>query len=352
MYTSSLPEAGRKPGGVDVLINRLANTLTERGHRVTIWSYSPSPLDALYDHVQLLPASTATKPLARILVAPLRLNTVSFDQAQVLHLHGDDWFFVRRGRPTVRTLYGSAMYEMRHAARPRRMLSQAALVPLEAFACSLATHAYGLIPEDGPVHRLRGYLPGAATPDSAPPAERSDRPSVLFVGTWKGRKRGLFLRDEFVRHVLRTHPDAELWCVSDVCEESDSVRWIEAPSDATLAQLYRRAWVFCLPSRYEGFGLPYVEAMARGLPVVATSNPGARYITRDGRDGLIVPDDVLGATLAQLLGDGTRRAALSRAGRQRAAEFTWERSAERHEVAYRAAIERFHRRSRRGAPAC
>lgn len=341
MYSSSLAQPGRKPGGVDVLINHLANTLTERGHHVTIWSYSPRPAGALYGHVQLLPPGTATRQLARILVAPVRLNRVSFGDAQIVHLHGDDWFYVRRRLPTVRTLYGSALYEMRHATRARRMLSQAALVPLEVLACRLATDAYGMIPGDGPVHRLRGYLPGAAAADGGPPSGRSTRPSVLFVGTWKGRKRGSLLRDEFVRHVLPVHPDAELWCVSDFCEESESVRWIQTPTDDELEQLYRRAWVFCLPSHYEGFGLPYVEAMAHGVPVVATPNPGARFLTREGRDGLLVADTVLGGTLAALLSDAERRATLADAGRRRATEFTWERSAERHEAAYRTAIERF-----------
>jgi hypothetical protein len=275
-----------------------------------------------------------------MLVAPARLNGVGFGDAQVIHLHGDDWFFVRRGRPTVRTLYGSALYEMRYATRVRRMLSQAALVPLEVLSCLLATEAYGMIPGDGPVHRLHGYLPGAAAAANATD-ERSKHPSILFVGTWTGRKRGALLRDEFLRHVLPCHPTAELWCVSDACQEAPSVRWFQNPSDAELDQLYRRAWVFCLPSRYEGFGLPYVEAMARGLPVVATDNPGARFITRDGRDGVVVADAALGGTLASLLKDAGRRAALAAAGRQRAVEFTWERAAERHEAAYRSAIHRF-----------
>lgn len=185
MFSSSLAQPGRKPGGVDVLIHRLANTLTGRGHDVTIWSYSPAPEGALYGHVQLLPRSIATRQLARILIAPMLLNRVSFGDAQIVHLHGDDWFFFRRGRPTIRTLYGSALYEMRYATRARRMLAQAALVPLEALACMLATDAYGMIPGDGPVHRLRGYLPGAAAADASCASERSARPSVLFVGTWR-----------------------------------------------------------------------------------------------------------------------------------------------------------------------
>lgn len=341
MYTSSLPEPGRKPGGVDVLVDRLANTLVQRGHDVTMWSYSPAPPGCLYRHGQLLPQSMATRRLARLTVAPIRLNRLCFGDVDVVHLHGDDWFWLRRAWPTVRTLYGSAIYEMRYATRVRRMVSQAALVPMEMLSCRLATAAYGMIPGDGPVHRLDGFLPGAA---AAPPhsvGERSAQPSILFVGTWRGRKRGSFLRDAFVRHVLPEHPSAQLWCVSDECEECESVRWVRAPTDAEVEELFSRAWLFCLPSRYEGFGLPYVEAMAHGVPVVATRNPGSAFVTRNGRDGMLVEDDELGTALAALLGDPQRRAALARAGRERALAFTWARCAERHEAAYEAAIAAF-----------
>jgi phosphatidylinositol alpha-mannosyltransferase len=350
MYTTSLPIPGRKPGGVDALIDRLANALSERGHSVTVWSYAPSPPGALYMHEQLHPENTASRHFARMVIAPARLNTLSFGDAEVVHLHGDDWFFARRSLPTVRTLYGSALYEMRYATSAKRMISQAALVPLESLSCALATRAYGMLPGDGPLHRLHGYLPGAAAPPAGDWPARSERPSILFVGTWRGRKRGSFLRDEFVRHVLKAHPDAELWCVSDTCEPNASVRWFKAPNDDELDKLYRRAWVFCLPSRYEGFGLPYVEAMARGVPVVASANPGSEFIARGGEDGLIVADDELGMTLAALLGDPHRRAALAAAGRRRADDFTWERSAERHEAAYRSAIERFGARRVRRRP--
>ena len=277
---------------------------------------------------------------------------MSFGDAHVVHLHGDDWFYIRRDRPTLRTLYGSALYEMRYATRARRMISQAALVPLESLACLLATEAYGMIPGDGPVHRLNGFLPGAAAPEAVDETRRSARPSVLFVGTWKGRKRGWLLHDEFVRHVLTTHPDAELWCVSDHCEESESVRWFKTPTDGELAELYRRAWVFCLPSSYEGFGLPYVEAMSRGVPVVATPDPGSRFPSPEGRDGMLVADDRVGSTIAGLLGSAEHRAELAAAGRRRAAEFTWERAAERHEAAYRSVIERWARRRRSGPSPC
>jgi glycosyltransferase involved in cell wall biosynthesis len=68
-----------------------------------------------------------------------------------------------------------------------------------------------------------------------------------------------------------------------------------------LQDLYRRAWVFCLPSTYEGFGIPYIEAMASGTPVVATRNAGAVEVTENGRYGKVVRDDELADALLGLL---------------------------------------------------
>src|SRR5690242_13178430 len=102
MFTTSLPERGRKPGGVDVLIDRLATVLQQRRHEVTIWSYSPRPDASRYGHRQLAPRSFTFNKLARTAVVPLALNRVPFDGIDVLHLHGDDWFFMRRQVPTVR----------------------------------------------------------------------------------------------------------------------------------------------------------------------------------------------------------------------------------------------------------
>jgi glycosyltransferase involved in cell wall biosynthesis len=82
-------------------------------------------------------------------------------------------------------------------------------------------------------------------------------------------------------------------------------------------------------SRSEAFGIVLAEAMASGLPVVATATEGAREIVEEGRTGLVVPvDDVdsLAAALSDLLGDEPRRRALGERGRQTAAErFSLER---------------------------
>jgi glycosyltransferase involved in cell wall biosynthesis len=105
------------------------------------------------------------------------------------------------------------------------------------------------------------------------------------------------------------------------------VRRIEVPrADGPL--LYGAATVFAFPSRYEGFGLPPLEAMACGAPVVAAEASSLPEVVGDA--GLLVPpDDLAGWTAAlwRLLADASLRADLSRRGMERAHLFSYERAA-------------------------
>ncbi len=104
-------------------------------------------------------------------------------------------------------------------------------------------------------------------------------------------------------------------------------------SDATLAALYERAAVFTLPSRVEGFGLVFVEAMRAGKPCVALAGTAPAEIVVDGETGLLASDAApasLASALARLLGDPDEAARLGEAGRARyLAEFTAEAFAAR-----------------------
>lgn len=341
IYTSSLAQSHRKPPGVDVFVDRLAEHLARRGHRVVLFTYSPPAAGRSYELRTLERQSTATSRLRRLLVAPVRLNALDTNGLDVLHLHGDDWFFVHRRLPTVRTFHGSALYEARHAVRARRRVSQYVTYGLEVAAARLATRSYGVIPGDGPGYGTAGHLPLAVELPSIESLRRTDPPIVLFVGTWAGRKRGGMLRDVFLREVLPRVPNARLVMVSDHCEPGLNIDWVRRPSDDDLIELYRSAWLFCLPSSYEGFGLPYIEAMAQGTPVVAADNPGARFVLAGGRHGILAGDDALGGEIATLLLDEEKRTALAQAGRRRAADFGWDQVIDRHERVYREAIAAF-----------
>ncbi len=94
-------------------------------------------------------------------------------------------------------------------------------------------------------------------------------------------------------------------------------------SDAALAKEYEQADIFCVPSRYESFGIIYLEAMRYGLPVVATAVGGITDIVLDGQTGLLVPPDqpaALSQALQRLAQDRDLRIAMGEQARQRFVE--------------------------------
>jgi glycosyltransferase involved in cell wall biosynthesis len=110
--------------------------------------------------------------------------------------------------------------------------------------------------------------------------------------------------------------------------------------DDELALWYSSAAVFAFPSRYEGFGLPLLEAMACGAPVVSSSASSLPEVVGDA--GVLVdPSDVEGlcSALCQLLEDEPRRQALAAAGRVRAQTFSWRRTASETVQVYREVLE-------------
>ncbi len=106
------------------------------------------------------------------------------------------------------------------------------------------------------------------------------------------------------------------------------VRWIGYVDEADKPLLYRSAEVFAFPSRNEGFGLPPLEAMACGTPVVVGDSGSLPEVI--GPAGFAIdPDDARGmaGAIIALVMDEQQAAELRRAGPQQAAQFTWERTA-------------------------
>lgn len=106
------------------------------------------------------------------------------------------------------------------------------------------------------------------------------------------------------------------------------VRFPGLVNDATLVQLYQGASLFVFPSRYEGFGLPVLEAMACGCPVISSQASSLPEVVGDA--GLLVdPSDVdgLARTMSEVLQDATRATGLRARGLAQAARFSWDRTA-------------------------
>ncbi len=167
-------------------------------------------------------------------------------------------------------------------------------------------------------------------------------PFVLFVGTFEPRK-GLddllFARAGLgsVELVLAGSPG---WGEAPPTA-GDGVVVAERPADADLDVLYRRAAALALPSRDEGFGLPLVEAMARGCPVVHTDVAALNEVAGDAGTAVAVGDiEALTSALDRLVVDPEWRDDRAAAARNRARHFTWASSAAAHAQAYAAAAAR------------
>jgi glycosyltransferase involved in cell wall biosynthesis len=118
--------------------------------------------------------------------------------------------------------------------------------------------------------------------------------------------------------------------------------WLE---DADLEGLYRLARCVALPSRLEGFGLPVLEAMVRGVPVACSDRTSLPEVAGDAALQFD-PDDgeEVSAALAWLVADEPLRRELAARGRERAAQFTWEATAEATVASYRRALPTSRRR--------
>jgi len=116
------------------------------------------------------------------------------------------------------------------------------------------------------------------------------------------------------------------------------VRVLGTLADWEIERLYRAADAFAFPSTNEGFGLAALEALASGLPVVASDLDALTTFLADDRTALLVgigDSEALGAALARLGRDESIRRRLRANGLRVAADYTWNRGAIEHERVYR-----------------
>ena len=167
---------------------------------------------------------------------------------------------------------------------------------------------------------------------------------VLGLGTLQPRKNFVALIEAFAQTIAHSHPDmngvalvivgGRGWLADDIpaviarLGVGECVRVLGFVEDGDLPALYNLAAAFAFPSLYEGFGLPVLEAMACGTPVVAADNSSLPEVV--GRAGLLVgatDRDALAGALVSLLTEEALHAGLSASGQEQAARFRWETAA-------------------------
>lgn len=183
--------------------------------------------------------------------------------------------------------------------------------------------------------RIRVIPHGVRVPASSPPVHR--QPMILFVGAIQKRKN----IERLVAAFERTPPEWKLVLAGSLgygaeegvraIDQSPRRADITLPGyipDDELDRLYHRASIFAFPSLDEGFGIPVLEAMARGLPVL-TSDGSALKELAEGAALLVNPLDTeaIAGGLNTLIADIELRGDLALRGLERSKSYTWERAA-------------------------
>lgn len=180
---------------------------------------------------------------------------------------------------------------------------------------------------------------GVSTPPDGDEPTGVDVPDryFLFVGAHNPRKNLSTIVDAYrrYRHQVRSPaglvlvgPPTDIFAHVDI-DPVPGVQTTGYVSDEALGWFYRHALSLVFPSLYEGFGLPILEAMSAGTPVV-TSNRGAMAETAGDAASLVDPTDVtaISNALVELADNERLRTDLTAAGTKRASQFSWERTAE------------------------
>lgn len=282
--------------------------------------------------------SYLTAWLLRIPAVPVIYDMVAFDRAyqpnrrSAVIERATLGIAVRRSRAFVAISQATAEDFVRRFPRAGRRVSVAPL----GVSPRLTRRRDETVLPASPTAETGSSGTGAREPRSElPPAG-----FVLAVGTLEPRKNLPRLVEAYRQlddELQREHPlvvvgdlgwrtDATLAALESL---GDRCLPLGKVSDAVLAELYGRCDVFCYPSLYEGFGLPVLEAMAAGAAVL-TSNVSS--LTEVGGEAVayanpLDPEEIA-AALRRLLDEPQLRAGLGAAARERAAQFTWARTAE------------------------
>lgn len=363
-------------GGVEAHVLRLAAGLRDAGVDVAVATTDlrrDVPFERLPSVVEPFPFSVrrhrahklADVPHGLGIVAPTMLLDALDSGADLLHAHAYGAFPMWAGS-LAHALDGAGLVITPHSDRGRNSWSKRAfdrVVPhftlrratrIIAVSRHEADHLASLGVDPG---RIAVIPNGVHLPEFVGMAERRtthERLTGLFVGRLDPTQKGLV---PLVRSLALLPPSLDfrvrlvgedwggLGVVRDLAARLgvvDRVEVVGAVSRSVLLEEYERADLLLLPSTFEPFGIVLLEAMAAGLPVVASNVGGVPEVVVDGETGLLVEPGNPGAIAAavlRLVGDPGLRARLGGRGRERARSYSWDVLVPRVLAVYREALE-------------
>lgn len=329
----NLPEPGKKPGGVGVAVHELANALVQAGNFLRFYSHSPKPRDATYEVINLTQL-TKLESVNRRLVLPFQMAFLNLEGLDVLHLHGDDWAFLNRSIPTVRTFHGCALNEAKFADNLKAKLVHSVYHPLELWASKLASFSVGVGDDTIKLLGAKCVVPNGYDTNLFYPGQKSSTPTAIVIGTLKGRKQSQ-LAIELLLSLRNEIPDLVIHAVIDKPYHHPSVQnWIGVSKDQ-LAKLVRESWIGVSTTLYEGFGIYYIEWMAAGTVPITFSNIGTRSLICDSKAGVLAENisELREAALC-ILKDSSIRDIYSRNSVATAQLFSWDNIAQQYMKIY------------------
>ncbi len=343
------------PGGVNRHVEQLSDYLRARGHAVTVIAPGGKGGDGFFSTGGSFQVS-ANQSVANIAFGPVTaarirglLRRTRFD---VLHLHEP---LIPSSSMLALMFSRSANLATFHAAREGGTLGYLLARPLlEPLVGRIDVRAvvspaardlvsryfpgdYRVLP-NGVDTRL--FTPGGPALEGV----EEDAFNLVFVGRPEPRK-GLEVLLRALPLVREKHPEVRLLVVGagEPEDRHAGVVWLGRLPDALIPAAYRSARIMVSPALgMESFGIVLIEAMACGVPVVASDIPGYRAVVEDGMQGLLFPPGdhtALAAVLSRLIEDGDERERMAAAAAERAKRFSWEDLVRDVESAYEDAIE-------------